>query len=205
MRLVRWCVDRAKELLAAETDQSLLRARRSAERIVATLRIALVVAFVGVTSLQFGSGVVLVVQLSLSVTALLYAGLLYWWASKSTNPWMPWVSCALDVSVTSAGMVLFIVEGSPLNVVNNRVLFELYFVAIASSALRYDWRLCAFTVVLACVEFLGLSGYVALHWDLSKEVGPPETFAAIRHALRLVCWPRPEPAPLPSPVGRAIC
>ncbi len=186
MRLVRWCVDRAKELLAAETDQSLLRARRSAERIVATLRIALVVAFVGVTSLEFESGPALVMQLVLSVTAFLYAGLLYWWASKSTNPWMPWVSCALDVSVTSAGMVIFILTNSPLNVVNNRVLFELYFVAIASSALRYDWRLCAFTVVLACVEFLGLTGYVAAHWDLSKVVGPREVFLPIRHAMRLV-------------------
>jgi diguanylate cyclase (GGDEF)-like protein len=186
MRFVRVWAERAQQLLAAETDQALLRARRSGERIVATLRLALVATFIAVTSLHLGSGAALAFQFALSATALAYAGLLYWWASKSTNRWLPWVSCGLDVTLTSIGLSIFIVSGDPLLALNNRVLFEVYFFAIANSALRYDWRLCAFTVGLACLQCLGLTGYAAVHWDLSTLRGPEERFLPVAHALRLV-------------------
>ena len=186
MRFVRWCVERAQELLAAETDQTLLRARRSAERIVATLRLALVVAFVGVTCLSLQSGKVLFIQLGVGAIALVYAGLLFWWATKSTNPWMPWVSSALDVTLTSTGIAVFLFAGAPLGVLNNRVLFEVYFFAIANSALRYDWRLCAFSLALAILQFVGLSGYAMTHWDMATVHAPPERFQPISLVLRLI-------------------
>lgn len=186
MRFLRQWAERAQELLAAETDQALLRARRSGERIVATLRLALVAAFVAVTSLHLGTGPALAIQIGVSAIALAYAGLLYWWASTSTNPWLPWVSCALDITLTSAGISVFLVAGDPLGTVNNRVLFEAYFFAIANSALRYDWRLCAFTVALACAQFLGLSGYAAAHWDLATLRGPEERFLPVAYSLRIV-------------------
>jgi len=186
MRFVPRWAERAQTLLVAETDQALLRARRSGERIVAALRLALVVAFVGVTSFHLGTGLALAIQLGVSATALAYAGLLYWWASTSTNPWLPWVSCALDVTLTSVGISVFLVAGDPLGTVNNRVLFEAYFFAIANSALRYDWRLCAFTVALAVAQFLGLTGFAAAHWNLASVRGPEERFLPIAYALRLV-------------------
>jgi len=186
MRFVQEWAERAQQLLAAEKDQALLRARRSGERIVATLRLGLVVTFVFVTSLYLGQGPALVLQLSVSATALAYAGLLYWWASRSTNPWLPWISCAMDVTLTSAGIAVFLVAGDPLRTLNNRVLFEVYFFAIANSALRYDWRLCAFTVGLACAQFLGMSGYAAAHWDLAMLRGSPEEFRPVPYVLRLV-------------------
>ncbi|HMK72002.1 MAG TPA: GGDEF domain-containing protein [Myxococcaceae bacterium] len=163
-----------------------MRARRSGERIVAALRLGLVVAFVAVTSFHLGTGMALAIQLGVSVIALAYAGLLYWWASTSTNPWLPWVSCALDVTLTSAGISVFLVAGDPLGTVNNRVLFEAYFFAIANSALRYDWRLCAFTVMLAVAQFLGLTGFAATHWDLAALRGPEERFLPVAYTLRLV-------------------
>lgn len=185
MSFVRLWAERAQQLLAAETDQTLLRARRSGERIVATLRLALVVTFVAVTSVELG-GPALRFQITLSLIVLVYAGLLYWWASTSTSPWLPWVSCALDVTLASVGMSYFLVAGLPLRTVNNRVLFEVYFFAIANSALRYDWRLCAFTVGLACAQFLGLTAYAASHWDLMSLQGEPERFLPVLHALRVV-------------------
>ncbi len=185
MRFVRLWAERAQQLLAAENDQALLRARRSAERIVAILRLGLVITFVAVTSVNLETGPVLV-KLVLSAIVLTYAGLLYWWATRSTNPWMPWVSCALDVTLTSLALTVFLVAGDPIGALNNRVLFEVYFFAIANSALRYDWRLCAFTVTLATCEFLGISAFAAVHWKLSTLVAPPETFSAVRHVLRLV-------------------
>ena len=186
MRFVRLWAERAREFLAAETDQTLVRARRSGERIVATLRLALVAMFVAVLFLGLASGNKLLVQIGLNAAALAYAGGLYLWASKSTNPWLPWISCALDVSLTSAGLSYFIIFGEPLSALDNRVLFEVYFFAIANSALRYDWRLCTFTVMLACAQILGMTGYAASHWDLTALRGAPEQFSPVRHALRIV-------------------
>jgi len=152
------------------------------------LRLGLVLVFVLVTALSAKGAprTTLVTEFWVSVFALAYAGLLFWWASRSTNPWLPWVSSALDVTVTSAGLAVFLVAGDPLGALNNRVLFEAYFFAIANSALRYDWRLCAFTTAFAGAQILGMTGYAAAHWDLSKLRGPSEEFVAIRHALRLV-------------------
>lgn len=187
MSLVQRWVDRAQKLLAAETDQALLRARSSGERIVASLRLGLVVTFVGVTAFNLAADpAARTLQIALSATVLAYGILLYWWASRSTNPWIPWVSCAMDVTVTSAGLVFFLAFGDPLNAVNNRVLFEVYFFAVANSALRYDWRLCAFTVLLALTEFLSLTGYVATHWDLSTLKGESNAFHPVAYALRIV-------------------
>jgi len=187
MRFVRLWAERAQQVLEPETDQALLRARRSGERIVATLRLALVVGFLVVTSITPAVGsAALKLQIGVSATALAYAGFLWWWASRSTNAWMPWVSCALDVTLTSAGLVYFLVVGDPLGTLNNKVLFEAYFFAIANSALRFDWRLCAFTLALASVQFLGLSAYATTHWDVSKMQGPYERFLPVAFALRFV-------------------
>jgi len=186
MRFVRLWAERALHLLAAENDQALLRARSSGERIVATLRLALVVMIIAVISFKLLSGAALAMELAVGATALAYAGGLYWWASRSTSPWLPWVSCALDITLTSVGIAVFIVAGDPLGAVNNRVLFDVYFFAIANSALRYDWRLCGFAVALACSQFLGLTAYAGTHWDLATVVGAPERFYPIKYALRIV-------------------
>ena len=186
MRFVRLWAERAQQFLASETDQSLLRARRSGERIVATLRLALVAMFIAVSLFALGTGTMLLAQIGLSASALAYAGILYLWASKSTNPLLPWVSCALDVTLTSAGLSIFLLSGSPLGMLNNKVLFEVYFFAIANSALRYDWRLCAFTAALTFAQFLGLTGYAASHWHLASLRGTEDLFSPVRHALRFV-------------------
>jgi diguanylate cyclase (GGDEF)-like protein len=185
MRLLRLWVERAQEFFKSETDQTLLRARRSGERIVATLRLALVVILGATTSIGMSNRQQILLQLSLCAGALTYAGILYLWASKSTNPWLPWVSCALDVTLISVGLLMFLFAGNPLGMMNNRVFFEVYFVAIANSALRYDWRLCAFTATLAFAQFVGLSSYTASHWDLAS-LHAEDVYTPQRHVVRLL-------------------
>jgi diguanylate cyclase (GGDEF)-like protein len=185
MRLVRRWVEQAQEFLKSETDQTLLRARRSGERIVATLRLSLVAILGTVTSLGISNRSQLLLQFGVFGGALAYAGILYLWASKSTNPWLPWVSCALDVSLISVALMMFLIAGNPLGMMNNRVFFEVYFVAIANSALRYDWRLCAFTAALAFAQFVGMSGYTASHWNLAS-LHVEDVYTPMRHVVRLL-------------------
>lgn len=158
---------RLRAFFADEPDQALVRARASSERLVATVRlsiIALIVVFSLVRSL--GQRHLLMLALPPGVIALGYGYLLLWMAKRISAPWFPWVVSSVDVTVSSVGIAAFLLVDQPLAVVNNHVLFETYFVAVAISALRYDWRLCAFTTALAMLEFGGLVGYVALHWDL---------------------------------------
>jgi diguanylate cyclase (GGDEF)-like protein len=156
-----------KAFFADEPDQALVRARASSERLVATVRlaiIALIVTFSIVSSL--GKPRLLMLALPPGLVALAYGYLLLWMAKRVSAPWFPWFVSSIDVTVSSVGMAAFLFVNQPLAIVNNHVLFETYFVAIAISALRYDWRLCAFTTVVAMLEFGGLVAYVALHWDL---------------------------------------
>jgi diguanylate cyclase (GGDEF)-like protein len=86
---------------------------------------------------------------------------------KLTASWVPWASSVVDVTLATGIIGSFVVYGFPLAAVNNRVMYDWYFVAVTLAAIRFDWRLCAFTTLLALIEFLGLSAYVAAHWNLS--------------------------------------
>ena len=54
---------------------------------------------------------------------------------------------------------------------NSRVVFAIYFVSIAASALRFDARVCLVTGIAAAVEYLAVVAYTASHWRLDA-TGP---------------------------------
>lgn len=156
---------------ATEPDHALVRARAASERLVAMVRLAIIIALVA-SSISFAirSGALLLYSLVTGTVAIGYGLLLLRIATRVTATWVPWVTSALDVTFASLSIGSFVLLDAPLLVINNRVSFEAYFVAITISALRYDWRLSAFTTLLALAEYGGLAGYVALHWDLSSLV-----------------------------------
>ena len=65
--------------------------------------------------------------------------------ASAYRPWMGFASSALDVSLISACLLAFLLLGEPLLAVNNKVVFELYFLSVGAATLRYDWRVCALT------------------------------------------------------------
>lgn len=159
--------ERLRGFFADEPDQALVRARASSERLVATVRLAIISLIVTYSLLTaIGDRHLFLLALPPGLIALGYGYVLLWMAKRVSAPWFPWAVSSIDITVSSFGMAVFLFVGQPLAVVNNHVLFETYFVAIAISALRYDWRLCAFTTALAMAQFGGLVGYVATHWDL---------------------------------------
>jgi two-component system cell cycle response regulator len=109
---------------------------------------------------------------ALTIGGLSYGGVLLWLALRKPRPWFAWVSCAIDVSLASATLAVFVLAGEPMGVINNRFLFETYYFTLISAVLRYDWRLCAFTTLLALGEYLGLTAYIAAHWDLTTLSSP---------------------------------
>lgn len=154
--------------IGPETDQMILRARASGERWVAGVRLFLVVGL---------SALVLAVapppgwpQLSLLLAGgVLYAVLLAWLAFRVLEGWVPWLSCAADVTITTGAMLFVLLEGGADAATHTRTFYELYFLVIMSAGLRYDWRLCAWTAALSIGEYALLIGMAAGPLGLEDE------------------------------------
>jgi diguanylate cyclase (GGDEF)-like protein len=112
----------------------------------------------------------------LTGTGLLVAVLLWLAVRYAYRPWMGLLSIFSDVTLVSAGLAVFFALSRPLTAVNSRVVFEVYFLAIASAGLRYDWRLCVVASALAVTEFLGISLYASTHWDLTAAFGADPSY-----------------------------
>jgi diguanylate cyclase (GGDEF)-like protein len=114
----------------------------------------------------------------LTGSGLLVAVLLWAAVRYAYRPWMGLFSIFLDVTMVSAGLAVFFILNRPLTAVNSRVVFEVYFLAIASAGLRYDWRLCVVATGLVVTEYLGLSLYAAHRWDLAAAFEADPSYGA---------------------------
>jgi two-component system, cell cycle response regulator len=91
------------------------------------------------------------------------------WALLKYGQWRRWigfVSSAFDVSLITAALASFAYVSGPLVALNSNVTFEMYFLAIAALALRYDTRICITVGLLAVFEYAALWGTLAWRYDL---------------------------------------
>ena len=92
-----------------------------------------------------------------------------WWLLR-VGQWRPWVgfaSSSFDVSMVSLALVSFLIVASPLVALNSTVTFEMYFLALVATSLRYDARICIVVGALAIAEYGGLWAYAAATSNLS--------------------------------------
>jgi len=177
----------ARALLSDDTDQALVRARTSGEVLVGSMRLALIVAIVIANAIYYPEVIRSRLGLALTLGAPLYAAAMLALGFKVQGAWIAWASSALDVTLISVTLFLFVVTGEPLGAVNNKFLFETYSFVVINSILRFDWRLCAFTATLAFLQFLGLTAYVAAHWDLATLQSPSfGAFNSATHTFRMI-------------------
>ena len=103
--------------------------------------------------------------LSLAVYALI---------SREYNPsWLSFATSSFDVTLISAALSIFLLVNQPHTAVNSKVVFEGYFLAIASTSLRYDKRVCITAGCLAFSEYLAIVYFAATHWDLNNSIYSP--------------------------------
>ena len=102
----------------------------------------------------------------LTGSGLLIAILLWLAVRYAYRPWLGLLSIFSDVTGVSAGLAIFFALNRPLTAVNSKVVFEVYFLAIASAGLRYDWRLPVVASALAVTEYFGICLYAVHRWDL---------------------------------------
>jgi len=113
-----------------------------------------------------------------------------WQLRRSTyRPWLGFLSSALDVSLISLALALFLVFDSPLTALNSKVTFEIYFLALTAAALRYDRRICLSAGLLAMGEYTALLLWSATRWNLEAEALLRSTlgsFSAVDQVTRLI-------------------
>lgn len=105
------------------------------------------------------------------------------------RPWLGLATSLLDVSLVGLGLGVFLLLGQPITTVNSRLLFEVYFVAIGATALRYDTRISMAAGAMAFVQYLVLvllaSSMFDLH-DPALRLTPYGTFDWATQVSRLV-------------------
>ena len=87
--------------------------------------------------------------------------------------WIGFASSSLDVSLVTLALVLFTAIGGPLFGVNSKVTFEVYFLALGATALRYDGRICAAAGGLAIAQYATLVAFVTWRYDLTVHFAGP--------------------------------
>ena len=118
-----------------------------------------------------------IVGLSLTCGTFLISVVVYFLISREYNPsWLSFASSGFDVTLVSAALVLFLVMNQPHTAVNSKVVFEGYFLAIGSTSLRYDKRVCISAGLLAFGEYLAIVYFTATHWDLNSPAYAPYVY-----------------------------
>jgi diguanylate cyclase (GGDEF)-like protein len=126
-----------------------------------------------------------------SVTLAASIAALAIWLTLRRGRWWPWLgfaSSAFDVSMVSTALVSFLIVGSPMVALNSKVTFEMYFLAIVATSLRYDARICLMAGLLTLGEYGGLWAYAAARYDLHDPayVGQSGPYSAVDLSTRLI-------------------
>jgi diguanylate cyclase (GGDEF)-like protein len=171
---------RLHALLSDDTDQALVRARASGETLVAVMRLGFTLMFSLLVIFNV-SVATKTLELLLIGIANLYSGTVLFLALKTRSRWLPWITTFIDVTLVTGALLTYAFAGLPAAAINSRLYFEIYFFVIINAALRYDWRLCAFTAALVAGQFLALTVYVTYHWNISRDVDP--FFYSVRYLI----------------------
>jgi two-component system, cell cycle response regulator len=115
-----------------------------------------------------------IVGLSLSSATFTLSLIIYYLISREFNPsWLGFASSSLDITLVSSALALFLLMNQPHTAVNSKVVFEGYFLAIGSTSLRYDKRICITAGFLAFAQYFAIVYFAATHWDLNSPLYAP--------------------------------
>jgi diguanylate cyclase (GGDEF)-like protein len=94
--------------------------------------------------------------------------------SRGWRPyWLGFATSLYDVTVISCVLATFLIVGPPHMAVNSRTTYEVYFLAIAATCLRYDQRICIVTGLVATAQYGGIVLFAARHWSLNSAAFEP--------------------------------
>ncbi|MBC7897376.1 MAG: GGDEF domain-containing protein [Cytophagaceae bacterium] len=107
----------------------------------------------------------LLITLAAFVLALLVYAMV---ARDRRQRWLPLATSFFDVTLISLANLSFAFVSDPHVVVNSKVTFDTYFIALGGTALRFDRRVALVTGLMAIVQFIAVIGWVALAFPLDR-------------------------------------
>lgn len=162
-------------------DAVLLDAGAGGELFVARLRFGLtaVLMLIPILAIVAGDGATRANLVSLVTTALTLAiagAILTLVAGGYYRVWLALATGAFDVTVISLLLVVYIAMGSPEVATNSYVIYPIYLIAIAATALRYDARTSVVAGTLATVQYGAIVVYAATTYDLNGPQFAPHAY-----------------------------
>ena len=164
----RLLATRDPELTDAGVEGELVVARARAALTVLILAVPLTVMLEGPDQLENWVGV-----FAATFTLLLSAAVLVAVSRGWRPPWLGFATSLLDVTIVSCVLASFLLIGPPHMAVNSRTTFEIYFLAIGATCLRYDQRICLIAGVVATAEYGAIVVFTAHRWDLNSDAFAP--------------------------------
>ena len=152
-----WLLDRWSDF-ARTPEPLLMDAGAAGEHLVARVRLCLaglVLLVPAVDYLVRPTEREVTIGLSFAAIGFLLAFLAYRVTRRMLyRPWIGFATGMLDVTLVSLALVSFLFIDQPHTTLNSRVVYPIYLLAIAASALRFDPRICAITGIGAIVQYL---------------------------------------------------
>jgi signal transduction histidine kinase len=151
--------------LQGPADPLLLDAGAAGERIVARMRLLLLVLLPLTQLLPGWDPSLRSAGLGLCAAGLLYAVLAHRLVIRGYRSSVGFLTGAADVSLVTTGLATLAWAGHPQLAVTSWLTFEAYFLVLGAAGLRFDWRVCSFTTALALVQYGAVVALAAGHWD----------------------------------------
>jgi diguanylate cyclase (GGDEF)-like protein len=112
---------------------------------------------------------VVAASLTTALSALVLVAVRRGWRPR----WLGFATCLYDVTAVSCVLASFLLVGPPHMAINSRVTFEIYFLALAATCLRYDRRVCMITGLVAAGQYAAIVWFAARHWQLNGPMFAP--------------------------------
>lgn len=168
--------------LWSRRDAELTDAGEAGERLVARARVAISALIVLVPLVSMAQEPELAehrVGLGAALTSFALSSVVLFAVQRGWRPkWLGFATCLFDVTIVSCVLASFMALGVPHMAINSRVTFEVYFLALAATCLRYDRRICLVTGCVAVAEYALIVWWASSHWSLNDP-----SFAPYRYGL----------------------
>ena len=154
-------------------EQYLLDAGRDGELLIARIRITITLALLLVPSANLlwaahDERPQHLIGLALTACVFLASVVLWLYVRRDGGqPWIPLATSVFDVSVVTLAQLSFAYASDPHVVVNSKITFDMYFLALAGTCLRYDKRVALLAGVIALLQFSGTILFVTTYFPLN--------------------------------------
>ena len=154
-------------------EEILLDAGKEGELVIARIRVAVigVLLFVpiagGIEAFRAGREVHWIGFVVTFAAFLVSWAILIMVSRDRRQRWLPLATSLFDVSFITLTQLLYAYMVNPMVLLNNRLTFDTYFVALIGTCLRFDKRVALIAGLTAIVQFFGSVLLVAHHFDIA--------------------------------------